>query len=83
MPQKQLLSIIGASLLAAVVSFIVAGTVFHGPDKNTKVPKVEAINPNFPDVKNDPAYRSFLNGNALDPTQPIQIGDTKNNTPFQ
>jgi hypothetical protein len=45
-------------------------------------PVVEKIPSSLPDVKNDSNYNSFINSNALDPTQPVQIGNTQNKNPF-
>lgn len=70
------------ALVVAIVSFFVARAVFNPPSKHTKVPVVEPISSSFPDVKNDPAYQLFLYSGALDPTQPIQIGNSKNAAPF-
>lgn len=82
MKKSDLTLLISIAVVAALVSFFVAGMVFNSPSKRTKVPVVQALNPSFPDVKNDPAYQLFLYPGALDPTQPIQIGGTKNDTPF-
>ena len=82
MKKSDLTLLISIAAVAALISFFVAGSVFNSPSKRTKVPVVQALNPNFPDVKNDPAYQLFLYPGALDPTQPIQIGDTKNTAPF-
>lgn len=82
MKRSDLTLLISVTVVAALVSFFVAGSLFNSPSKHTKVPVVEALNPNFPDVKNDPAYQLFLYPGALDPTQPIQIGNTKNTAPF-
>lgn len=82
MRRREIVLITTAAVIAAIISLAVSSLVFNAPSGRSKVPVVEAINPNFPDVKNDPAYSSFLNRNALDPTQPIQIGNTKNTSPF-
>lgn len=82
MKRSDLTMLISIATVSALISFFVAGSVFNSPSKRTKVPVVQVLNPNFPDVKNDPAYQLFLYPGALDPTQPIQIGDTKNTTPF-
>ncbi len=82
MKRPGLTLLISVAVVAALISFFVAGSVFNPPSKRTKVPVVQALNPNFPDVKNDPAYQLFLYSGALDPTQPIQIGNTKNVAPF-
>lgn len=82
MKRSNLTLLISIAAVAALISFFVAGLAFNSPSKRTMVPVVQAFNPNFPDVKNDPAYQLFMYPGALDPTQPIQIGDTKNTSPF-
>jgi len=83
MQRKEVLTIGLVAVVAAIISFIVAGTIFNSPSKhNATAPNVQAINASFPDVKNDPNYNFFLKNGALDPTQPIQIGNSQNNTPF-
>lgn len=82
MKRSDLTLLISVAAVSALISFFVAGSLFNSPSKRTKVPVVQALNSNFPDVKNDPAYQLFLYPGALDPTQPIQIGNTKNSTPF-
>ncbi len=71
------------AIVAGLFSFVVSNVLFSNPkSRSTSVPAVEVLPNNFPDVKNDPVYQTFLNDRALDPTQPIQIGNTKNGTPF-
>ncbi len=82
MKRSNLTILIVVAVVSALVSFFVAGSLFNSPSKRTKVPVVQALDPNFPDVKNDPAYQLFLYPGALDPTQTIQIGNTKNAAPF-
>lgn len=83
MNKKDLPTLIGIAGLAGLVSFLIARTAFSPPAHRTQVPVVQAISSSFPDIKNDPIYQSFLYPGALDPTQPIKIGDTKNSVPFQ
>lgn len=72
------------SAIVALISYLVAAALFNSPDKRgTKVPTIDAINSSLPDIKTEASYQSFLNHNALDATQPIQIGNTKNSNPFQ
>ncbi|MDO8591953.1 MAG: hypothetical protein Q7R60_03475 [bacterium] len=82
MKRSNLTLLIVVAVVAALISFFVSGLAFNSPSKRTKVPVVQAFNPNFPDVKNDPAYQLFMYPGALDPTQPIQIGNTNNTAPF-
>lgn len=83
MKQKDLMTIGAVAFVAAIVSFILAGAVFKPPVGSTQVPDVSAIEPNLPDVKNDSNYSSIFNSKALDPTQPVQIGNQNNNVPFR
>lgn len=83
MKKKDILYLALAAVAAAIVSFMVASVVFKVPLKRSgTVPVAQPINSTFPDVKNDPAYKSFLNDKALDPTQSVQIGDGQNTQPF-
>lgn len=70
-------------LVAAVISFVIASNVFKPPAGSTQVPDVSAIDPNFPDVKNDSNFNRIFNNQALDPTQPVQIGNQSNTVPFR
>jgi hypothetical protein len=55
----------------------------HAPKSGSiKVNSVPEIPATFPDVKNDTTYKNFLNPNALDPTQALQLGNSSNQTPF-
>lgn len=83
MKRNGLMTLVAVVLGTGIISLIVAGALFNSPAKrSTKVPVVPAISSSFPDVKNDPNYNFFLNEKALDPTQPIQIGGSPNNSPF-
>jgi hypothetical protein len=82
MKRKEIATVIVVAVVAAVVSLVIAGALFNSPAKHTATaPNVQPISSTFPDVKNDPDY-NFFNNNALDPTQPIQIGNSSNNSPF-
>ena len=83
MKSKDIAVIAVFGLIAAVVSYVVANSVFKPPAGSTKVPEVSAINPNFPDVRNDSNYNTIFNNKALDPTQPVQIGSQNNKVPFR
>ena len=83
MRQKDIAVLVLVGVTAAVISFLVAGAIFSPKKYSSKVPVIQKIDPVFPDVKNDSAYNVFLNAQALDPTQPVQIGNSVNNVPFQ
>lgn len=83
MKRKDIISLVAVGVIAAFFSWIITGAVFKSPsNRNTLVPTAQVISPTFPDVKNNPAYSSFLNNNAIDPTQTIQIGNSSNSAPF-
>jgi hypothetical protein len=82
MKKSDLSLLLSIAVVAAIVSFFVSGALFNSPNKQTKVPQVQSITDSFPDIKNDPKYQLFMYSGALDPTQPIQIGNTNNTSPF-
>lgn len=83
MKSKDLVAIGVVAFVAAIISYILAGAVFKPVEGSTQVPEVSAIKPSLPDVKNDSAYNVIFNNKALDPTQPVQIGNQNNNVPFR
>jgi len=82
MKRKDILSLVFMAILAGFISLLVAKVIFRAADHNTAVPVAMPLNGTFPDVKNDPAYKAFFNTNAIDPTQPIQISNNQNSSPF-
>jgi hypothetical protein len=75
--------LIAAAVITAVIAFILSSMIFNSPKKhNLTVPVVQPITSTLPDVHNDPAYNTFLNSGALDATQPVQVGNSQNNQPF-
>jgi len=82
MKRSDLLSLVAVTILAGVISLIIANLLFSPKKFSTPVPVVNNISSSFPDVTNDPSYNTFLNTNALDLTLPVQIGNNQNKTPF-
>ncbi len=82
MRRRDILTIVAAAVITAIFTFILASAVFSPKRFSSKVPVIDTINSSFPDIKNDSAYNSFLNSNALDLTQPVQIGNNQNQAPF-
>lgn len=83
MKKKDILYLTTTAFVAGVISFVLAGIIFKIPaTRSAEVPVAQPITSSFPDVANNPAYKSFLNDKALDPTQPIQIGGGQNSSPF-
>jgi len=84
MKRKELLIIGAVAFVAALFSFVLSGVIFGSPQKNRiKVPVAQKIDSTFPTPQTDDNYKVFLNSNALDPTQLIQIGANNNTSPFQ
>jgi len=83
MKRKDIAMLVVVALIAAVLSLLITNVIFSTPsNRSAKVPTVDVVPTSLPDIKNDPSYKAFLNSNALDPTQPVQIGNSQNSTPF-
>ncbi len=83
MKRRDIIMIIAVALITGVLSLLISNMIFSVPkNRSAKVPTADVVPTALPDIKNDPSYQSFLNQGALDPTQPVQIGNTQNNTPF-
>lgn len=82
MKRKDFLPVIGAGIIAGIFALIISGIFFNPPKRTSKVPAVESLTTTLPDVKNDSAYSSFLNENALNPTQSVSISPGTNSVPF-
>ena len=82
MSQKDIATLALVGFVAALFSFFVSGAVFSPKKYSTQVPTAQKVDSTFPDTKNDPAYSSILNPNALDLTVPVSIGNSQNNDPF-
>lgn len=82
MKRKDILLIIGVAFITGLISLVLSGIFFNPPKKDSKVPLVDSLTTTLPDIKNDPSYSSFLNDQALNPAQPVQIGPAGNTVPF-
>lgn len=82
MQRKDFLPVVMAMIIAGVFALIISGIFFNPPKRTSKVPAVESLTTTLPDIKNDPVYNSFLNENALNPTQSVSISPGTNNVPF-
>ncbi len=82
MKQKDIILIVTVAIITGIISMIVSGLFFGPPKKDSKVPVVDELSTSLPDIKNDPNYSSFLNEQALNPAQPVQIGPAGNSVPF-
>ncbi|MGH7195204.1 MAG: hypothetical protein ACREGA_00280 [Candidatus Saccharimonadales bacterium] len=78
MKQKDIVTIIIAVAVSAVISIFVAKFLFNTPkNRQQKVEVVPSISENFPtpDTK-------YFNQKSINPTQLIKIGNNNNLTPF-
>lgn len=82
MKQKDIVALTFIAFVAGLISLFISNSIFGAGQKPSKVPVVQALSADFPDVKNDPNYKTIFYNGALDPTQLIQIGNPQNNTPF-
>jgi hypothetical protein len=83
MKKNDIALIAGVAVVTAIFSLIITSLLFSSPKhRGDNVPVAQPITTTFPDVKNDPDYSSFLNTNALDPAQPVQVGKSQNSQPF-
>jgi hypothetical protein len=82
MKRKDLTKVIFVAAIWGIISIVASGIIFKSPVKNARVPVVEPISTNFPQVSTDSNYKAIFNAKALDPTQLIQIGNSQNDTPF-
>lgn len=83
MKKQDIIRLAVVAILAGLLSLIVTNIIFSVPkDRKSEVPAVQAMPTSLPDIQHDPSYTSFLNTNALDLTQPVQIGGSQNNSFF-
>ncbi len=83
MKRDDIAKIVVVAGISALISVVIAGAIFNSPAKHDKkVPVVSTISTTFPDVANDPNYNGIFNSKAIDPTQPVQIGNSQNTSPF-
>ena len=83
MKQKDYMTLGIIIFIATIFSVILSGKIFSSTkNHDLKAPEVQEISSQFPDIKNDPAYNTVFNNNALNPTQLIQIGTNQNPATF-
>jgi hypothetical protein len=83
MKQKDILTLVIIGFFAAIFSTVLAGKIFNSSgNHNLKIPVVQVVDGNFPQVQTDSTYQAFFNDKALDPTQLIKIGTSQNDKPF-
>jgi hypothetical protein len=84
MKQKDIAIFVAIAVFAMIISSILANAIFSSSkSRNLKVPVVQSISGDFPQVSTDNNLKAVFNDQALDPTQLIKIGTSQNPTPFQ
>lgn len=78
MKQKDIALIIIIVFVSGVMSFLISNNFISSPEKNEKAAKVEPITADF----NEPS-QEYFNGNSINPTQLIRIGEGRNETPLK
>lgn len=83
MKRRDIILIVSVAVITGILSLLISGVIFSVPkNRSSKVPTADIVPTALPDIKNDSSYKAFLNTNALDPAQPVQVGNTQNSTPF-
>lgn len=78
MKQKDIALVVMVVFVSAVFSLALSKAIFGSPQKRQQ--KVEVVDPISADFSQpDPRY---FNSKSVDPTQLIQIGNSKNSNPF-
>ena len=82
MKRKDRLTLLLACIIAAIVAFVISSAIFRSATHNSKAPNIQVIDANMPDVKNESSYNTVFYQGVLDLTQPVQIGNSTNSSPF-
>ncbi len=78
MKQKDIAIIIAVMAVSGLLSFFVGRFLFATPeDRQMKAEVVDRISTDFVQPSS-----KYYNDKSINPTQPIQIGDGSNNSPF-
>lgn len=71
MKQKDMIVLLVIVFIAGFASYFVSKSLFSGDKTKVQVKRVQAIDPDF----NEPSDK-YYNGDSVNPTQTITIGDT-------
>lgn len=78
MKQKDWALVLVMAFVGAVVSLLVSNFLFSSPkNRQQTAEKVDAISASFPAPPS-----KYFNSESTNPTQPIKIGDSNNQNPF-
>ncbi len=83
MKRRDIVMLVAVAIITGILSLMISNVIFSIPkNRSATVPTADIVPTALPDIKNDPSYKAFLNTKAIDPTQPVQIGNTQNSSPF-
>lgn len=78
MKQKDILLLVVVAVISGVISLVLSNMLFSSPEKRSQEVEVtDAISADFPTPNKD-----YFNSNAVNPAQPVQIGESTNPNPF-
>lgn len=78
MKSKDIPIIVGVAIVAAIISYLIAGFAFGGKEtENLSAPIIQPISSEFAEPD-----QAFFNNNSINPTKDIEIGENNNSTPF-
>lgn len=80
MKQKDILIIVAVAIFGVIVALILSNMIFvNAKAKSQEVEKIDAITAEF----KDEAVKKYVNSEAVNPSQLIEVGQTDNKDPFQ
>jgi hypothetical protein len=78
MKQKDIILVIVSVFVAGALSLTLSKFIFAAPkNRQTQVEVVQPLTSEFPEPD-----KNYFNGQSVDPTKLIQIGDNQNTQPF-
>lgn len=78
MKQKDWALVLVMAFIGAIVALFASNLLFSSPKNREQTAEVvDAISPDFPSPPS-----KYFNTNAINPTQPVRIGNANNQNPF-
>ncbi|TAH34185.1 hypothetical protein EYC59_03460 [Candidatus Saccharibacteria bacterium] len=78
MKQKDIALILVIAVVSGIISFVVSGKIFVTPqNRSQKVEVVDKISTDFQQPSD-----KYFNEQSVDPTQPVEVGENNNQSPF-
>ena len=77
MKQKDWALVLVVAFVGAVIALLVSNMLFSSQKNKQTAEVVDVISPSFPSPPS-----KYFNQNAVNPTEPVQIGNSTNPNPF-